>query len=100
MDSIWSKFKAWLAAKGGALHVIVVVYVGAVAAYGLSPAFKEFVTGIWTTFPHTLQLAVLSVTQILAIYGIGSAAQSATHVVMMKLRAPKAVNHDEPYHPE
>lgn len=86
MKDLWLKFTAWLAAKGGALHVLVVVYGGAALAYGMSPAFKELVLNAWGAFPHWLQLTFLSATQILAIYGIGTAAKNTGQAVMLKFK--------------
>lgn len=86
MKDLWNKFTAWLAAKGGVLHVLVVVYLGAVSAYGLSPAFKELVVSAWATWPHWLQLTFLSISQILAIYGIGGAVKVTSRKVMASFK--------------
>lgn len=64
MASLWNKFQAFLASKGGFTHIIVVAFLTGMTLYGAVPAVTNLFNSIYALFPpwgHQLILAIVGV---------------------------------------
>lgn len=68
MTTIWNRFTAWLASKGGAAHVIAAIYVFLVLAYANVPAFHLLVLNVHQALPAWLQELVTTTIALVAFY--------------------------------
>lgn len=63
-----NSIKAWVATKGGWVHVIVGAYFSLIFAYGSVPAFHTLVLSIWGSFPGWTREVGLAVIGMAALY--------------------------------
>lgn len=73
---MWSAIQAWFESKGGAAHVVVVLYLGAVAAYAAVPAFADLLNVVYGMLPVWAHEVLLAAIGVIAWYKNTQAAQA------------------------
>lgn len=68
MQSLWNSIVAWFNSKGGLIHVIALVYAGAIAAYAAVPAFHTLIQTWNAALPGWLEQIVLAAIGVIALY--------------------------------
>jgi hypothetical protein len=74
---MWQDIKAWVKAKGGVAHVIVMAGLFLDAAYNLNPQFKQSVQHLYSVAPSWVEQAVGIGVSLFAFYKTWGSSQQA-----------------------